>query len=1008
MIIIHTPSIIPNERVIEGRRQEGITTMTTRESPYVDSSQYRLAYLYASPLIEPRTGSEIEILDTQKEIEILRQCLRESGRRLYFKVDVATPQNLRAIATIGAVMIHYSGHGIPGELVFEDGRGGIHHVDVDLLKPFFSAGGVQTKLVFVGTCHSEAAGRKFVEAGVPHVIAVSDRVADISSRIFAQHLYFALFSGKKTVREAFDIACNMIMVLEGGKPTDKKKFILLPEDEDGEGRGQHDVVIFQNAPKGRYIDETDPLAPNGCDRPPKYFVGRKHAIYDIYFRFGANNNRWVTVRGERGIGKTALAFRACQYMNERKLFDVIYFVPLRRLGANPCDDQNTLAGLIASCMYRAGEGVQSSEDLIHVLTGGGSAGKCDEHDEEDGRVLFGQGGGRSHHSTDAGSKFPSHIASWMRVLFVFDAADDFVSDGERDGEPVAAPVDGSTDFSIEKNKEERSGGSPHEAGAVMYGAENESRCLNGLGLISLVGEILRRTENVKLLFTSRQRLVGGHMVWQVNEPEKVVSVDRLSNRLSANLLVKLAPRGLKPSEVMSDNAHTALDTLAARPVVKDLGGHPRAIARFALLLADRMLDDSEELRSTARGMLKRAQEWRDAEATPPPPPPPPASGNTPNVTRDSANGNGGRSPASGGNVALPVAVAVAAPLTPSRRESSSTVTVPNAAVFMHPGRAQRSATDSSVRGRDGAVPSGAGHRPSRSASNVVNAMSQSGPHVVHMRPSVSAGVLSGDRSGTSSSVMNGGSTFNRGNRAIPHSHSQPFLRAGIPRSSASSVSRADSDINMEEARRIAISVIPDVTCAEVWARVSAASTAGGNLYAPPLTSVRWSVLISALSDSLKNETKVVLDRRQGAAPWGGTMSTEDDNMVSTTMSRKLTKEDARFLEGRIKLEDAVVVSGRGRADGTSTVDYMITRARFIVFCEEWWAPLLTTLRLLDAEFACTDPIIIHGFLSRQAATKKLLATNETGVFLLRFSESQKGLLVVSFTDIVHTPDNRYV
>jgi hypothetical protein len=966
----------------------------SHESPYIDSSQYRLAYLYASPLIEPRTGSEIEILDTQKEIEILRQCLRESNRRIYFKVDVATPQNLRSIATIGAVMIHYSGHGIPGELVFEDGRGGIHHVDVDLLKPFFSAGGVQTKLVFVGTCHSEAAGRKFVEAGVPHVIAVSNRVADISSRIFAQHLYFALFGGKKTVREAFDIACNMIMVLEGGRPTDTKKFILLPES------GDHDVVIFQNAPKGKYIDETDPLAPNGCDRPPKYFVGRKHAVYEIYFRLGANCNRWVTIRGERGIGKTSLALRAVQYMNERKLFDVIYFVPLNKIGASPLDDHNTLATLMAQCMYNAGEGVISTEDLIDELTGArAEMNMKSAHGENDRRTAMSP-------AADRGRKFPSHICSWMRILFVIDAADDFVS-ASGEGEATAVTGDGS----LEKRAETQSASDrPDEVGAVSYGPEDTTRKQTGQGLITLLGEILRRTENVKLLITSRQRLVGGHMVWQVNEPEKVVSVERLSNRLSADLLVRLAPRGLKPSEVMSDNALTALDTLAARPVVRDLGGHPRAIARFALLLADRMLDDSEEMRSTAREMLKKAQEWRDADLIPAPP----AGGMTPGGSSSSGRDSSGKGTTT--NVEIPVAVAFAAPLTPQRQPH---VHVPaTAAVIMAPGRVARAVTDNSIRSRDGAVPGAAHKLGARCSSSVdlTESMSQSAPLVVvqpHMRPSVSAGMLSQQDSRSSKDGQS--SSRGTGSRGrFPHSHSQPFLRSGQASRTSSGLrggdeGRVSSDVNMEEARRVARAVIHDAACADVWARVSAASTAGGNIFAPPHTSVRWSVLITALSESIKAETKVVLDRRQDATgPWS-TMSTEDDNLINTSMSRRLTREDATFLGSRIKIDEAQSVPGRGRTDGTPTTDYMITRARFIVFCEDWWAPLLKTLRHLDAEFSCTDPVIIHGFLTRQAAVNKLMATNAVGVFLLRFSESQKGLIVVSFTDIVPSinPD-RYV
>ena len=40
------------------------------------------------------------------------------------------------------------------------------------LKNLFQAGGVSTELVFISSCSSELSGNAFVEAGVPHVVAV--------------------------------------------------------------------------------------------------------------------------------------------------------------------------------------------------------------------------------------------------------------------------------------------------------------------------------------------------------------------------------------------------------------------------------------------------------------------------------------------------------------------------------------------------------------------------------------------------------------------------------------------------------------------------------------------------------------------------------------------------------------------------------------------------------------------------------------------------------------------
>ena len=266
-----------------------------------DASTYRLVYLYASPLFDPHSRQELRLLDTQQEIDLIRKTLKDSNRKLRFRVDVATPQNLRTVATLGVVMIHYSGHGSSDILAFENERGELHRLEVNSLRSLFSAGGVQTLVVFVSACHSEMAGRKFTEAGVPHVIALNNRVSDKSSRIFAETFYTSLFRGKKTIQEAFDIASEMVMVMEAGKPSDEKKFLLLPEDD------SHNTIIFPNCPEGNYVDETDELAFNGCDRPLKCFIGRNRDM-QLIFSFFVTGHKLVTIRGERGLGANMFAF----------------------------------------------------------------------------------------------------------------------------------------------------------------------------------------------------------------------------------------------------------------------------------------------------------------------------------------------------------------------------------------------------------------------------------------------------------------------------------------------------------------------------------------------------------------------------------------------------------------------------------------------------------------------------------------------------------------------------
>jgi hypothetical protein len=832
-------------------------------------------------------------------------------------VDVATPQNLRTVATNGAVMIHYSGHGSPDILAFENGRGEVHRLEVESLRSLFSAGGVQTKVVFVSACHSEMAGRKFTEAGVEHVVALNNRVTDNSSRIFAQNFYISLFRGKKTVQEAFDIASNMVMVMEGGKPSDEKKFLLLPED------ASHDTIIFPNCPEGEYIDETDELAFNGCDRALKSFIGRNRVMQQIFSFLGVSNNRWVTIRGERGIGKTTLSSRVCEYMNERKLFDAIYFVPLKRLGATAYSDYNQLAEIFGRCI-----------DVSHDFRGDeGASDGCDVHNMEDLiRVLK-----RPPHRKKS-SRASNKSA---RILFVIDNCDAFVPADDHANGVTAAVAEVAQPFKSSFQHQQASA----EATPVAHPASRP------MGLINLLDHLFRRTDNVKCLLTASTRILGFQEVLLINEPEKVITLERLTDKQSAELMVKLAPRGLKPSEMNSNSPMTALDTLAARPVLKDLGGHPRAIAMFCSVLADRLLDDSEAMRRFAQDALQRAKAWQEVHH------PPSFASSSPAA----------RGVEKQGHFPIPVAVAV-----PSASPSSNPPPIPAGMPLVGiPHRVTRSTSENAP---------GAFNRPHHfSSSNSSGALFSMAPKSGQITPRAPG------HQPPIHQALSPAPKF-----SLPKEQ-QPVAQESTPQKL--NIKHVDPAV-LDEALRVSRSIIRDLSCADVWAKVSALAAGGnrGNGQMLPVlpTSVRWSALISALSESLEAETRV--SREVDSLARNADMEMMETN-ATVTLSRRLTKDDAKFLFHRMQLDQSsVVTSTRGH------VDYLVERSRYMVFCE-WWAPLLQSLTILNTEFSCKKPILIHGFLNRQKTEETLLSAKEVGVFLLRFSESHAGYLVVSFTDL---------
>ena len=91
--------------------------------------------------------------------------------------------------------------------MFEQTNGLAHRLDVGGLRDLVKAGGTPLRLVFVAACHSEAAAHKFLEAGVPCVVAVrlKEQMHDGAAIEFTKQFYAAIATGH-TVRQAFKIA----------------------------------------------------------------------------------------------------------------------------------------------------------------------------------------------------------------------------------------------------------------------------------------------------------------------------------------------------------------------------------------------------------------------------------------------------------------------------------------------------------------------------------------------------------------------------------------------------------------------------------------------------------------------------------------------------------------------------------------------------------------------------------------------------------------------------------
>jgi hypothetical protein len=159
-----------------------------------------LVVLHAAPLVIKDSKGRLfpmEKLDLAAERRAIVSSLvnEVSHKAIHLRFDVATADILRSLMTAWRCkVLHFSGHGLGQNpaLCFEDGAGCTHMITPDLLRqltfsgltprgddrmsttsvPPISRQNHHLQLVFVNSCHSQKVASVFLNAGIPHVIAV--------------------------------------------------------------------------------------------------------------------------------------------------------------------------------------------------------------------------------------------------------------------------------------------------------------------------------------------------------------------------------------------------------------------------------------------------------------------------------------------------------------------------------------------------------------------------------------------------------------------------------------------------------------------------------------------------------------------------------------------------------------------------------------------------------------------------------------------------------------------
>ena len=403
------PIIEDNEDVSGPLTDMVFPSRPSRQIKLPEKGENMITVLFSAPLVfhdDQRKLRPFAKLDFDMERELLWQCLKEASRDIELSFDNATHHRLLAAMTKRCSCLHYSGHGHPTYLPLENGKGGPHWLEVNVLEDLIvQGGGAPFKFVFVSACHSGLAGETFASAGVPHVVCCQQEseLKDAAALAFTRQFYLALAVGH-TVKESFEQGCKAVRATPNLRNAEEemKKFVLLPRN------GNHDVPIFNANPlrewpktgssralqpkrssaRGKGLQRSrsqyfggarsselsvrNMMQEDPSPTPPQFFLGREVDMYHVLNAI--LSKRLVTIVGETGVGRSSLVCAICHYINERSStileFDRIFFVKTKQgRGGDRCRllIQSLLDKLVEAGKSHPQQPDMDMEDLFDVI-----------------------------------------------------------------------------------------------------------------------------------------------------------------------------------------------------------------------------------------------------------------------------------------------------------------------------------------------------------------------------------------------------------------------------------------------------------------------------------------------------------------------------------------------------------------------------------------------------------------------------------------------------------------
>ncbi|CAN0390509.1 unnamed protein product, partial [Ectocarpus sp. 13 AM-2016] len=141
-------------------------------------------HLFSAPLVEQRMApggsgcvlvEKVDKLSYEGERDTLHRTLDNADKRVRFLSEAANTRSFARAVGCRCRILHFTGHGVPGELTFEDDSGQLQYVgEAELLSMLLRGrkelwggeGAPRTglQLVFLSSCHSQSVAKCFIEA----------------------------------------------------------------------------------------------------------------------------------------------------------------------------------------------------------------------------------------------------------------------------------------------------------------------------------------------------------------------------------------------------------------------------------------------------------------------------------------------------------------------------------------------------------------------------------------------------------------------------------------------------------------------------------------------------------------------------------------------------------------------------------------------------------------------------------------------------------------------------